>query len=504
MPMTQPDGWLEADSRVLRPQYQIGGNIMSLIVENQVLAKKHKRLSYRYLVKNQDKKALEECDKAIELAPDWSEAHNMRGIILEEMGKLDESILEYRKAVRLDPGNQDAGENLASAEKSAILATQVRANRAGNIGRKRSMRRLLWLLPVVIVLLAVTFPHWNPQKLYIRSLIRDLGVESKHEKAFKVLTQDMGERAVEPLIEALNDKHPQIQARAKDALVAIGTPAIGPLIAHYGTGEVLIQMGAPVVMPLIAKIEEENTYPSGWFGVLYEIGMPAVEPLIAAAREGSTGFRSDTIRILFGDRDWRWEGWEYRDCGILASTPPTGDTRTRAIELLVSMVGDADPSIRGEALAVLPNLPWVADQRVSLLITALRDEDSSVRLEAVDALDWMYDERAVPALVESMTAADPVFRAEAAATLVNTDAGVNALVAMFNAEELANTYRDYEVITQARDVASVPILIAVMFSYDDLTLSEFYLDQGGIYLDRAVVHWASMHGYEINYYLTTK
>ena len=31
-------------------------------------------------------KALQECDAALALAPDWGEAHNLRGIILETMG----------------------------------------------------------------------------------------------------------------------------------------------------------------------------------------------------------------------------------------------------------------------------------------------------------------------------------------------------------------------------------------------------------------------------------
>ena len=343
----------------------------------------------------------------------------------------------------------------------------------------------MWVLPLVIVLLVVTFPLWNPQTLYIRWLIRGLGNESTHEKDFKVLTQDFGERAVEPLIEALNDKDPQIQTRARDALVAIGTPAIAPLLAQVfypGPQEVLVQMGAPAVMPLFAKIEEINNTVL-WYSLIGRIGMPAVEPLIAAGRNGSARNRSDAMNILFCENCLGIES------GILVREPPTGDTFTHAVEFLTALVGDADPSIRRQAVAALPRLPWMADQLAPLLITALKDEDLSVRMEAAVSLWLVHDERAVPALVAAMNDEDPGFRAKAAVALVGTEAGINALVAMFNAEELANTYRDSEVIIRGGDVASVPILIAVLFSQNDSYLPEIFLNCGNSDLYHAASQW---------------
>jgi hypothetical protein len=84
--------------------------------ENEKIAKKHFDQSYKYWEKERYEEALVECNEAIELAPDWSQAHNLRGVILEEMEKTDESIIEYREAIRLDPDNEDAKENLADAD----------------------------------------------------------------------------------------------------------------------------------------------------------------------------------------------------------------------------------------------------------------------------------------------------------------------------------------------------------------------------------------------------
>ena len=56
--------------------------------------------------------ALMECNKAIELTPDDGESHNLRGLIFEEKGLLNEAIQEFREAIRLDPSNKIFKENL--------------------------------------------------------------------------------------------------------------------------------------------------------------------------------------------------------------------------------------------------------------------------------------------------------------------------------------------------------------------------------------------------------
>ena len=71
--------------------------------------------------------ALQECELAIELDPNLADAHNLRGIILEQIGRKEEAILAYRESTRLAPDFQQARENLQDLEaelKEARLESQ--------------------------------------------------------------------------------------------------------------------------------------------------------------------------------------------------------------------------------------------------------------------------------------------------------------------------------------------------------------------------------------------
>ncbi|PKN93751.1 MAG: hypothetical protein CVU44_08015 [Chloroflexi bacterium HGW-Chloroflexi-6] len=70
------------------------------------------------------KEALASCNQAIEYAPESAEAHNMRGLILDAIGKTDESILAYQEAIRLNPDFAEAKENLADAKLDLPTPTQ--------------------------------------------------------------------------------------------------------------------------------------------------------------------------------------------------------------------------------------------------------------------------------------------------------------------------------------------------------------------------------------------
>jgi hypothetical protein len=60
--------------------------------------------------------ALAKCDMAIKSNPGLAEAHNLRGIVLEELGRKLEAVVAYREAARLDPGSAAARENLQELE----------------------------------------------------------------------------------------------------------------------------------------------------------------------------------------------------------------------------------------------------------------------------------------------------------------------------------------------------------------------------------------------------
>ena len=79
-------------------------------------AKAHLNLADFFTESDQFESSLRQCDAAIELAPSLAEAHNLRGINLEELGRREEAIKAYKEAIRLDPGLADAGKNLSDLE----------------------------------------------------------------------------------------------------------------------------------------------------------------------------------------------------------------------------------------------------------------------------------------------------------------------------------------------------------------------------------------------------
>lgn len=79
-------------------------------------ARQHFEQASAYDAQGEAEKALHECDLAIQLAPAWAEPHNLRGIVLDEMGRREEAIAAYREAVRLDPALRKAQDNLSRAK----------------------------------------------------------------------------------------------------------------------------------------------------------------------------------------------------------------------------------------------------------------------------------------------------------------------------------------------------------------------------------------------------
>jgi Flp pilus assembly protein TadD len=71
-------------------------------------------------------KALRACDLALHVAPQraGAEAHNLRGIILDELGRTREATAAFREAVRLDPSHADARQNLEELEAEGAQAQQ--------------------------------------------------------------------------------------------------------------------------------------------------------------------------------------------------------------------------------------------------------------------------------------------------------------------------------------------------------------------------------------------
>ena len=139
------------------------------------------------------KEALADCNQAIEFTPESAEAHNLRGLILDAMGKTGKSIEAYREAVRLDPDLADAKENLADAESDY----QGERTRIDNLFEKLIVSltvtgRVVGIAVLLIALYVVGKPYLTPKRAVIfepdRSKITTV-TPADLKKTAEILTQ---------------------------------------------------------------------------------------------------------------------------------------------------------------------------------------------------------------------------------------------------------------------------------------------------------------------------
>lgn len=72
---------------------------------------------------NEFEEGLAICDQAIQTAPHLSEAHFLKGMILDEMDRLDEAIASLQTAIRLDPSSSPARKYLRLVKDEIIQKT---------------------------------------------------------------------------------------------------------------------------------------------------------------------------------------------------------------------------------------------------------------------------------------------------------------------------------------------------------------------------------------------
>jgi HEAT repeat protein len=204
-------------------------------------------------------------------------------------------------------------------------------------------------------------------------------------------------RAVEPLIGRLGNVYPEVRKAACEALGRLADArAVEPLIARLGDNcedvrlgdncedvrksacEALVAIGLPAVEPLLARLGDEK-----WLvrraacETLGKLGdARAVEPLIAR----------------LGEKHWDVLQAACEALGRLADP--------RAVEPLMARLDDKDSAVRRFACAALGR---VADARaVEPLIARLTDDDSDVRRMVCEALTHLGEERLATAFSQAL------------------------------------------------------------------------------------------------------
>ena len=86
-------------------------------IERRTIAKQYSDKAQKTYDKGRNiKSALGDIDLAIQFEPESAEFHNLRGLILDTIGKTDDAINSYHEAIRLNPNLEDAKANLIDAE----------------------------------------------------------------------------------------------------------------------------------------------------------------------------------------------------------------------------------------------------------------------------------------------------------------------------------------------------------------------------------------------------
>ncbi|WP_301677416.1 HEAT repeat domain-containing protein [Methanoculleus methanifontis] len=173
---------------------------------------------------------------------------------------------------------------------------------------------------------------------------------------------DIGDSAVDLLVARLGDLDEAVQAGAMEALVALGGPAVPPLIhllgrtaLHDPAEETLVRIGEPAVETLIQALDRPPLRKTV-AGVLVRIGRPAADALVPVLGHPETGQTAAGILEAMGEE---------------------------AFDALIEALGNDDVLIRQRAGDVIAGLGEAA---AAPLIKALGHPDDTLRLGAIDAL----------------------------------------------------------------------------------------------------------------------
>jgi HEAT repeat protein len=236
-------------------------------------------------------------------------------------------------------------------------------------------------------------------------------------------------RAVEPLLNALVNKHSPVRGAAAQALGQLGDArAAEPLIktladqedyVRGAAAQALGQLGdVRAVEPLIKTLADQKDYVRGAAAAaLGQLGdVRAVEPLVNALVDQDNPVRLAVATALRQLGQPHWSQWFKGDDDDFSRL---GTSRNaRAFELLIQALSERDWRMHKAAAKALGEL---GDARaVEPLIKTLADKScliGDVREAAAEALGRLGDTRAVEPLMQSLSGHEIAVRKAAAAAL---------------------------------------------------------------------------------------
>jgi len=256
-------------------------------------------------------------------------------------------------------------------------------------------------------------------------------------------------RSVEPLIEALGDKYPQVQQAAENALVAIGAPSVKylePAVSDPRTGvrqrvaSALGRIGDPRgIEPLIAVLQDQSV----------EVQRAAVDAL---GKIGDSRAVEPLIAVLQGDDP------QIKDLAVQALVR----IDTAAVIPVVAAFQNPESRSRSKMADILGR---IGDRRaIQPLIASLQDGDKDVRWKSVEALGRLKDAQAVEPLLAALHEETGWLSKDIAWSLgeIGDNRAMEPLIAIIRDRNSDARRRAVEALGKIGDQSAIPVLVSTL------------------------------------------
>lgn len=390
-----------------------------------------------------DDRAVEYAARAVELSPDDAEGHRKLGEMYRRRQDTDRAIAAFRQAIAkndrlfavyfqlaellLSQGKTDEADQLLrrvvrAAPDEELVAQAARLSMQVNLGRGTLESLEKELLPVAL---------GNPGRpLYRRLLVEvygamafplvhqaESGTKDQAEQARAALRR-IGERAVKPLLDALNDERDAQQRTAIELLAHIQNKGAGPALFAYATGNgdleirvrAMLAVGALSDPALLPRLE----------GILVHDGViksDESDPVaVAAAWSVARVGNKQAIPLL--RKLLESEAPSLRSLGALGLGFLRADAHAKALEAVARSL-DAGPVPRAAAAFALGELGY--KQGSETLAQLAEAADPLIRAQATLALARLGAPSAPSTIAQNLVSTDPkLARTAVSAALVYT------------------------------------------------------------------------------------
>lgn len=289
----------------------------------------------------------------------------------------------------------------------------------------------------------------------VNTLIHKLNHKDKDVRchAAWALGKNKDPRGFKPLINAMEDKEATVRSSAKRALRKIGKPAVEPLIAALGNGDLEVRRGA---VEVLGEIDDRRV----------------VKHLIIALRDNEPGVRKEAAIALGMIKD------------------------PQAVGPLIATLKDQDGIVQSMAALALSR---IGSPAAKPLIATLKEQDAFVQKLARDALIGIGSP-AVEPLIAALGNKNASIQNSSAKALgeIKDPRAMQALQTAFQRENTEVIAAAYDFFIRRGEAGTETVLIKTLNKKGNKEMAVTYLNSGNGQLEEAAQRWARSHGYRVH------